>query len=118
LEREATGVSVHALGGPIPHSRAATGKTAVDTEDPAEAAPLVPKAWDEAYFRVRDSEGHFSAGKKYILKTKIFKGVTSVLNERKHLKIVFRSVQDSASLFLDRSNRPGLTALHLWRLLK
>ena len=49
MEREATGVSVHALGGPIPHSRAATGKTAVDTEDPAEAAPLVPKACSLAY---------------------------------------------------------------------
>ncbi len=39
----------------------------------------------------------------------------TVLNERKHLKIVFRSVPDSASLFLDPSDRPGgpgLTALH------
>ena len=36
----------------------------------------------------------------------------TVLNERKHLKIVFRSVPDSVILFLDRSDRPGLTALH------
>ncbi len=50
------------------------------------------------------------------MKTKIFCNLTTVLNERKHLKIVFRSVPDSDILFLesnlDRSNRPGLTALH------
>jgi hypothetical protein len=42
----------------------------------------------------------------------IFRDVTNVLNERKHLKIVFRSGPDAVILFLDRSNRPGLTALH------
>ncbi len=47
-----------------------------------------------------------------ILKTKIFRDITTVLNERKHLKIVFRSVPDSVILFLDRSDRPGLTASH------
>ncbi len=49
MEREAIGVFAHALGGPIPHSRAATGKTAVDTEDPAEATPPVLKACSLAY---------------------------------------------------------------------
>jgi hypothetical protein len=33
------------------------------------------------------------------LKTKIFGDVTTVLNERKHLKILFRSVPDSVILF-------------------
>ncbi len=46
------------------------------------------------------------------MKTKIFLDVTTVLNERKPLKIVFRSVADSVILFLERSERPGLTALH------
>ena len=32
--------------------------------------------------------------------------------------MVIRSVPDSISLFLDRTNRPGLTALHLWLQLK
>ena len=44
----------------------------------------------------------------------MFRDVTTVLNERKHLKMVIRSVPDSISLFLDRTDRPGLTALHLW----
>ncbi len=47
----------------------------------------------------------FRPGKKY-LETKIFRDVTTVLNKRNHLKIVFRSVQDSVILFLDRSKRP------------
>ncbi len=42
----------------------------------------------------------------------MFRDIATVLNERKHLKIVFRSVSDSVILFLDRSDRPGLTALH------
>jgi hypothetical protein len=50
---------------------------------------------------------------KNILKTKIFRDVTTVLNERENLKIVFRSVPDSVILFLDRCYRQGLTALHL-----
>jgi hypothetical protein len=36
---------------------------------------------------------------KNILKTKIFRDETTVLNERNHLKIVFGSVQDSIILF-------------------
>jgi hypothetical protein len=43
------------------------------------------------------------------LKTMIFCDVTTVLNERKHLKIAFRSVPDSVSLVLDQMDRPGLT---------
>ncbi len=35
------------------------------------------------------------------------------LNERKHLEIGFRSVPDSVSHFLDRTNPQGLTAFHV-----
>ena len=48
----------------------------------------------------------------FILKTIMYHDSTTVLNERKHLKIVIRSVPDSISLFLDQTNRPGLTTLH------
>jgi hypothetical protein len=54
----------------------------------------------------------FRPGKSYVLKPKIFRNVTTVLNERKHLKIALSSVPDSVILFLDRSDQPGLTALH------
>jgi hypothetical protein len=43
---------------------------------------------------------NFFAGKKYILKTMPFHDVTTVLNERKHLEMVIRSVPDSVSLIL------------------
>jgi hypothetical protein len=43
----------------------------------------------------------------------LFREVTTVLNERKHLKIVIRSVPDSVSLILGRTEWPGLTALHV-----
>ncbi len=56
-------------------------------------------------------ESHFSSGEKISWKTKTFCDLTTVLNERKHLKIVFRSVPNSVILFLDRSDRSGLTAL-------
>ncbi len=41
----------------------------------------------------------------FILKTMMFRGpgVTTVLNERKHLKMVIRSVPDSVSLILGRT---------------
>ncbi len=48
----------------------------------------------------------------FILKTMMFRDVTTVLNERKHLKMVIRSVPDSVSLNLGRTECPGLTALH------
>jgi hypothetical protein len=38
--------------------------------------------------------------------------VTTVLNERKHLKMVIRSVPDSFSLILDQTERSGLSTLH------
>ncbi len=53
----------------------------------------------------------FSQGEN-ISKTKIFRDVNTILNERKHLKIVFRSVSDSVTLFLDQTDLPGLTTLH------
>ncbi len=46
---------------------------------------------------------------KLILKTMIFCDKTTILNEKKHLNIVFRSVPDSVSFDLDRPNRSGLT---------
>ncbi len=64
--------------------------------------------WDEAHSYGPDSESHFPAGEIFILKTKLFREVTTVLSEIKHLKIVFRSVPDSVFLLLDRLNRPGL----------
>jgi hypothetical protein len=42
----------------------------------------------------------------------MFFEVTTVLNERKHLEMVIRSVPDSVSLILGRTKCPGLTALH------
>ncbi len=39
----------------------------------------------------------------FILKTMMFRGVTTVLSERKHLKMVTRSVPDSVSLILGRT---------------
>ncbi len=41
----------------------------------------------------------------FILKTMMFRDLTTVLNERKHLKMVIRSVPDSFSLILDRTER-------------
>ncbi len=48
----------------------------------------------------------------FILKTMMFHEVTTVLNERKHLKMVIRSVPDAVSLILGRTEWLGLTALH------
>ncbi len=42
----------------------------------------------------------------------IFRDVTTILIERKHLKILFRSDPESVILYLNRPDRPGLTALH------
>jgi hypothetical protein len=48
----------------------------------------------------------------FILKTMMFGEVTTVLNERKHLKMVIRSVPDAIILILGRAEWPGLAALH------
>ncbi len=45
----------------------------------------------------------FFVRKKYILKTMMFRDVTTVFNERKHLKMVIRSVPDFLSLILGRA---------------
>ncbi len=42
----------------------------------------------------------------------MFREVKTVLNERKHLKMVIRSVTDSVCQILGRAERPGLAALH------
>ncbi len=55
----------------------------------------------------------FGRGKN-ILKSKIFRDVMTILNERKQLKIVIRSVPDPVSFcFKNQADRPGLTALHV-----
>jgi hypothetical protein len=54
----------------------------------------------------------FWPGIFFILKTMMFHAVTTVLNERAHLKMVIRSVADSVSLSLGRTERQGPTALH------
>ncbi len=54
----------------------------------------------------------FFGRENFILKTMMFREVTTVLNEIKHLKIVIRSVPDSVSLILGRTEWVGLTALH------
>ncbi len=54
----------------------------------------------------------FFGRENFILKIMMFREVTTVLNERKHLKMVIRSVPDSVSLILGRTEWPGLTALH------
>jgi hypothetical protein len=48
----------------------------------------------------------------FILKIMMFRDVTTVLNETKHLEMVIRTVPDSFSLILDRTERLGLAALH------
>ncbi len=48
----------------------------------------------------------------FILKTMMFHEVTTVLNERKHLKMVIRSAPDAVSLILGGTEWLGLTALH------
>jgi hypothetical protein len=48
----------------------------------------------------------------FILKINGYHDKTTVLNERKHLKMVIRSVPNSVSLFVERADRPGLTTLH------
>ncbi len=48
----------------------------------------------------------------FILKTMMICNVTTVLNERKDLNMVVRSVPDSNSLILGWTKRPGLAALH------
>jgi hypothetical protein len=47
-----------------------------------------------------------------ILKTMMFRDVTTVLNERKHLKMEIRSFPDAVNLFLGRTEWLGLTTLH------
>ncbi len=54
----------------------------------------------------------------FILKTIMFREVTTVLNERKHLEMVIRSVPDSVSLILGRTEWLGHTALHSAQQLK
>ncbi len=48
----------------------------------------------------------------FTLKIMKFHDVTTVLNERKHLKMLIRSVPESVSLNLGRAECLGLTALH------
>ena len=45
----------------------------------------------------------FFGRENFILKTMTFHDVTTVLNERKHLKMVIRSIPDSVTLILGRS---------------
>ncbi len=56
----------------------------------------------------------FFCRENFILKTMMFRNVSTVLNERKDVKItmVVRSVPDSFSLILGRIERLGLAALH------
>jgi hypothetical protein len=42
----------------------------------------------------------------------MFREVTTVLNERKHLRMVIRTVPDSVSRILGLTERQGLAALH------
>ncbi len=48
----------------------------------------------------------------FILKTMMIREVTTVLNDRTHLKMVIRSVPVPVSWILGRTECPGLTALH------
>ncbi len=51
---------------------------------------------------MHDSDGRFLA-ENFILKAMMFREVRTVLNERKHLKMVIRSVLDAISLILGRA---------------
>jgi hypothetical protein len=48
----------------------------------------------------------------FTLKTMMFCDVTTVFNERKHIKMVIRSAPDPVSLILGRAEGLGLTTLH------
>jgi hypothetical protein len=48
----------------------------------------------------------------FILKTMMFHAVSTVLNERAHFKMVIRSVPDSVSLSLGRTEMQGPATLH------
>ena len=48
----------------------------------------------------------------------MFRDVRTVLNERKHIKMVIRSVSDAIGLILGRTEWPGLIALHRAQQLK
>jgi hypothetical protein len=54
----------------------------------------------------------FLSGIFFILKSMMFHEVTTVLNKRKHLKMVIRSIPDAVSLILGRTQWLGFTALH------
>ncbi len=59
--------------------------------------------------------GSFFGRENFIFKTMMFRDVTTVVNERKHFKMVSRSdwsVPELVSLILGRTKRLGLTALH------
>jgi hypothetical protein len=47
-----------------------------------------------------------------MLKTMMFRDVTTVLNERKHLKMVIALVPEPVSLVLGQAEGLGLIALH------
>ncbi len=66
------------------------------------AACKVPPALTEVLKSVHDLDGHFLA-RKFYLATMTFHDVTNVLNERKHLQMVIRSIPDSVSLILGRT---------------
>ncbi len=55
---------------------------------------------------------HDSDGLLFILKAMMSRDITTVLNERKNLIMVIRSVPNSVSLILGRTEWPGLIALH------
>ncbi len=69
-------------------------------------APSSPTAPHTGQLAARGTKQHvlsddcFLAGAKNILKTMMFHDVATVLNERKHLQMVTRSVPDSVSLIL------------------
>ncbi len=54
----------------------------------------------------------FFGPENFILKTMMFREVTTVLNERTHLEMVGRSVPDDTSQILGWTKWLGLTALH------
>ncbi len=81
--------------------------------------PSINVAWSQLAARARGTKERARLGwpffvrEKNILKTMMFRDVTTDLNERKHLKMVIRSVPDSISLFFGRAEWLGLTTLHL-----
>jgi hypothetical protein len=67
---------------------------------------------------VHDSDGHFFGLENFILKTMMFRDVMTILNERKHLKMVIRSIGSSEPMQNDQTYFFSDIFLNLYNIIK